>query len=173
MGDKADDILCRLAMTIEQRGNYETVQNKFKEYFTDKINVIYERAKFNSRKQETDEPVNDFITALYALSECCAFETLRDDLIRDRIVIGLKDAKLPERLQLHANLTLEKAITMARQSETVRKQQAELRQEEDEDLKIEAVHKNKYRQDSSKKPNKSEKGRYWPSLQKKRKDKSK
>ncbi len=32
---------------------------------------------------------------------------------------------------------------MARQSETVRKQQTELRQEEDEDLKIEAVHKKK------------------------------
>lgn len=135
--------------------------------------MIYERAKFNSRKQEPDEPVNDFITALYSLSERCAFETLRDELIRDRIVVGLKYTKLSERLQLHANLTLEKAITMARQSETVGKQQAELRQEEDEDLKIEAVHKEKYRRDSSKKPNKSEKGRNWPSFQNKRKDKSK
>lgn len=51
MGDKADDILCGLAMTTEERGKYETVQNKFKEHFTGKINVIYERAKFNSRKQ--------------------------------------------------------------------------------------------------------------------------
>ncbi len=84
-------------MTTEQRGNYETVQNKFKEYYTGKINVIYERAKFNSRKQEPDEPVNDFITALNALSEHCAFETLREELIRDRISVGLKDAKLSER----------------------------------------------------------------------------
>ncbi len=84
-------------MTTEQRGNYETVQNKFKEYYTGKINVIYERAKFNSRQQEPDEPVNDFITALNALSEHCAFETLREELIRGRISVGLKDAKLSER----------------------------------------------------------------------------
>jgi len=170
MGDKADDILCGLAMTTEERGNYETVQNKFKEYFTGKINVIYERAKFNSRKQEQDEPVNDFITALYSLSERCAFGPLRDELIRDRIVVGLKDIKLSERLQLHANLTLEKAITMARQSEAVRKQQAELRQEEDEDLKLDAVHKEMYRQDSTKKP-KSGKGGNWKNFQKTRKEK--
>ncbi|KAK3524638.1 hypothetical protein QTP70_032192, partial [Hemibagrus guttatus] len=49
----------------------------------------------------------------------CAFGTLRDELIRDRIVVGLKDIKLSERLQLHANLTLENAMTMARQSETL------------------------------------------------------
>lgn len=44
-------------MTTEQRGNYETAHNlhKFKEYFTGKINVIYERAKFNCRKREPDQ----------------------------------------------------------------------------------------------------------------------
>ena len=45
-------------------------------------------------------------------------------MIRDRIVVGLRDRKLSERLQLEADLTLEKAMTMARQSESVRKQQS-------------------------------------------------
>lgn len=63
---------------------------------------------------------------------------------------------------------------MARQSEMVRKQQAELRQEEDEeDLKLEVVHKEKYRQDSSKRSNKPGKGRNWTSYQKNGKEKSK
>jgi len=31
-------------------------------------NVIFEQAKFNSRKQEPGEPVDAFITALYALA---------------------------------------------------------------------------------------------------------
>ena len=48
-------------------------------------------------------------------------------MIRDRIVVGLRDRKLSERLQLEADLTLEKAITMARQSESVRKQQSIIR----------------------------------------------
>ena len=35
----------------------------------------------------------------------------------------LKDKKLSEKLQLDSKLTLEKAVTQARQSETVKKQQ--------------------------------------------------
>lgn len=51
------------------------------------------------------------------------FDTPREDLIQDRIVVGLKEKKLSEKLQLDPNLTLEKAVTKARQSETVKKQQ--------------------------------------------------
>ena len=39
------------------------------------------------------------------------------------MVVGLKDKKLSEQLQLDFKLTLEKAVTKARQSETVKKQQ--------------------------------------------------
>ena len=37
--------------------------------------------------------------------------------------MGLKDKKLSEKLQLDSKLTLEKAVTQTRQSETVKKQQ--------------------------------------------------
>ena len=40
-----------------------------------------------------------------------------------RIVVGMKDKKLSEQLQLDSKLTSEKAITKTRQSETVKKQQ--------------------------------------------------
>ena len=43
--------------------------------------------------------------------------------MRDRIVVGLKDKKLSEKLQLNSKLSLEKAVTQARQSEAVKKQQ--------------------------------------------------
>ena len=85
--------------------------------------MIFVRAKFNLRSQKENEPVNNFITDLYCLSEYCEFGTLKNDLIRDRIVVGLKDKKLSEQLQLDSKLTLEKAITKSRQSETVKKQQ--------------------------------------------------
>ena len=42
--------------------------------------MIYERAKFNQRRQTTDEPVETFITALYSLAEHCEFGTLREEL---------------------------------------------------------------------------------------------
>ncbi len=40
-------------------------------------------------------------------------------MIRDRLVVGIKDAGLSERLQLDPTLTLEKAKTSIRQREAV------------------------------------------------------
>ena len=91
---------------------------------------IFERAKFNQRRQEEGEPVDDFVTLLYCLSEHCRYDNLRDEMIRDRIVVGLRDSTLSEKLQLEPNLTLETAITFARQREQVKKQQQVIRANE-------------------------------------------
>ena len=77
---------------------------------------------------------------MYALSEHRSYGQLRDELIRNKIVVGLRDEKLSERLQLDADLTLKKAVDQARQSEAVKKQQTLLRnnfQEADAD----AIHR--------------------------------
>ena len=87
-----------------------------------KKNVIYERAKFNQRKQH-GESVDTFITALHNLAEHCRYGELQEEMVHDRIVVGLLDTALFEKLQLDPDLTLEKAMTSARQWEMVRKQQ--------------------------------------------------
>ena len=48
-------------------------------------------------------------------------------MIRDRIVVGIRDARLSERLQLDHKLTLDDAVTAVRQSEQVKQQQTVLR----------------------------------------------
>jgi hypothetical protein len=63
--------------------------------------------------------VDHFITALRTLSEHCGYGDIRDQLIRDFIVVGICDDKLSEKMQLDPDLTLEKAISLARQSEDV------------------------------------------------------
>ena len=59
MGDEAEDILTSFRLTEEQRKNYTTVVEKFDSYFVKRRNLIFERAKFNRRRQEEGEPVND------------------------------------------------------------------------------------------------------------------
>ena len=49
MEDKADDILASFALSADERKQYATVKEKFDRYFMKKHNVIFERAKFNSR----------------------------------------------------------------------------------------------------------------------------
>ena len=56
-----------------------------------KTNTIYERYKLNNRSQEQAESIDTYITTLRALAETCEFGTLKDDLIRVRIVCGVRD----------------------------------------------------------------------------------
>ena len=129
MGDEADDIFKSFRFeSPDHETKYDKVREQFDNYFVVKRNTIFERSKFNMRKQETQEPVDAFITDLYCLSEYCEYGALRDEMIRDRIVVGLRDMKLSEKLQLDPNLTLEKAINAARQSEAVKKQQETIRE---------------------------------------------
>ncbi len=127
MGDEADDILRGLTLPAAERDTYKGVRDGFQSFFVVKKNVIYERAKFNMRKQREGESVDSFVTALYALAEHCNYGVLHDELIRDRLVVGLLDKGLSEHMQLDAELTLDKAVRMARQSEEVKKQQVSLR----------------------------------------------
>ena len=48
---------------------------------------------------------------------------MKDELIRDRLVVGIRDSALSERLQLEPELTLDKAKKLIRQRESVRTQQ--------------------------------------------------
>ena len=75
MGDKAEDILQLFALTN----------------LPDSIIC---------RKQEDSETVDEFITDLYRLAENCEYGNLHDELVRDRIVVGIRDRKLSEKLQL-------------------------------------------------------------------------
>ena len=123
MGDEADDILRSFRLSEEDAKKYDVVKAKFDGHFVKRRNVIYERAKFNQRCQEPSESVDSFITALYGLAEYCGYAGLHDEMIRDRIVVGLRDARLSKKLQLDPELTLEKAVTQVRQAEAVKQQQ--------------------------------------------------
>ena len=59
----------------------------------------------------------------HALAEHCDYRDLREELIRDRIVVGILDRVLSEKLQMDATLTLEKAVSLVQYSESVKKQQ--------------------------------------------------
>ena len=51
--------------------------------------IVYERAMFNLHRQQDGERAMDFITDLFKLSEHFEYGSLRNELIRDRIVVGI------------------------------------------------------------------------------------
>ena len=68
MGDEADDILQSFSLSEDEQKVYDRVKTRFERHFVKRRNIIFERAKFNSRKQEQGETVDAFITALYGLA---------------------------------------------------------------------------------------------------------
>ena len=78
----------------------------YKLYYTgdNPKNVIYERAMFHQRMQQNSEQAESFIRSLYEMAEHCDFGASKDDCIRDRLVVGIPDKELSERLQLKEKL---------------------------------------------------------------------
>lgn len=126
MGSEAEDILVSLQLSDEEAKDYDKLKSSFEKHFIPRRNVIFERARFNQRSQMEHEAIEEFVTDLHRLAASCDFGSLKDELIRDRLVVGLRDKNLSEKLQLDANLTLEKAVNTARQSEAVKGQQSVL-----------------------------------------------
>ena len=88
---------------------YGQVIAQFDTFFKVRKNTIFERARFNRRIQIDGESAEQFITCLYQLAEDCAYGDLRDEMIWDRLVVGIRDSTLSERLQMDADLTLDRA----------------------------------------------------------------
>ena len=109
MGDEAEDTLISTNISEEHRKDYSRVIAAFDTFFKVRKNIIFERARFNSRSQREGKSVEQFITSLYNLAENCEYRELKGEMIRDRIVVGIRDRALSEQLQLDAELTLEKA----------------------------------------------------------------
>ena len=72
------------------------------------------------------ESADEYITVLHSLAEDCEYGTLKAELIRDRLVVGIRDTALSQKLQLDPFLTLEKAQTSIRQNEAEKSQQVVL-----------------------------------------------
>lgn len=126
MGPEADKILKSFSLTAEERENFDTVLQKFSEYFVPERNIIHTRAQFHKRNQKQLESIEEYVRSLYDMAEHANFPN-RDECIRDRLVLGVLDKELSEKLQLKSDLTLKDAITIARQNELVKKELEEQR----------------------------------------------
>lgn len=99
----------------EDKEDPDIILNKFKEYCTPKQNITFERHLFNKRAQNIGETFDQFYSELSNLSQSCDFGTLSDQMIRDRIVVGISSAPLRERLLRQGeDLNLTKTVDICR-----------------------------------------------------------
>ena len=126
MGDIADDLLATMQVD-EATVTYDDLVGAFNAHFNERKNKIHSRAKFNKRVQRQGEEIDIFIQDLHKIADECEYGTLKEELIRDRIVVGVADDNLSDKLQAMADLTLAQAVQHARQAETRKQSQALIR----------------------------------------------
>lgn len=95
---------------------------KFDEYFLPQKNVTVERHRFFCRNQMEHESVEQYVFELNKMARSCEFESLCSDLVRDRLICGIQDGAMRERLLREPKLTLSKALDICKIAEMTRVQ---------------------------------------------------
>lgn len=119
-GADAIDVFNSFQLTTEQQKDFALVVGRFDAFCTPKRNETFERYVFNSRIQTETESVEEFIMDLKLKSQSCNFGELAGSLMRDRIVMGVRDKHLREKLLGETDLTLEKAVQVCQARELTR-----------------------------------------------------
>ena len=89
-------------------------------------NETVERYKFFTRNQEHGESFEKYLTELKILANTCNFESLKDSLLRDRIICGIIDVNVRERLLRESSLDFEKCVQICRAAELSKSRSKEL-----------------------------------------------
>ena len=115
------------------------ILKKFDEYCNPKRNLTVERHVFNSRMQQPGESIDQYITDLRLKVKTCEYGTMADEMIKDRIVVGVQSDIVRGRLLCEKDLSLTKAIDICKAAEASTKQLEKLADEK----KVEAFQENR------------------------------
>ena len=100
----------------------QDIENVLRKHFDPVKNIIYERFVFFSRNQKSNESINEYVHALKSLASTCDFGSYLKDMLRDRLVVGIRDQKIQRTLLSIATLTFEQAVTNANSMELASKE---------------------------------------------------
>ena len=134
----------------ESKHDPEVLKAKFKLLCEPKLNVIMERHAFNTRDQllvkneltgkDEDEDIRTWVSDLKTLASTCEYGDLKDDLIRDRIVVGLRKNVIRMQLMKESSkLTLERAVEICLLHEQSKKHIASIKPEKQSSSEVDAL----------------------------------
>ncbi len=131
IGTEMQEVYDSLHFTeTEDKNDITVVLKKFETYCVGETNEIYERYCFNQRVQEPNEPIDSYLSALRSMAKTCNYGNLEDNLIRDRLVIGIRDNATRKRLLQEPKLTLNGAVDICRAGEATSQQLKAMTQED-------------------------------------------
>ncbi|KAG5877003.1 hypothetical protein JTB14_020657 [Gonioctena quinquepunctata] len=144
LGEEANEVLETLDLTANDRTDPDKIIKQLDVHFLPKSNPSVETHKFNSRNQLYGESFENFLAELKKIARDCEFGTFKDRLIKDRIVSGIRDQKVKDRLLRETNLDLTKTIEICRVAEQT-EQYIKVMTDKTENLEVSEIHeKNRF-----------------------------
>ena len=116
IGQTGRDIFNTMSFTEDETDKLDILFTKFGTYCKPKQNITVERYHFNTHAQELGESIDQNVTELKLIAS-----ELESQLIRDRIVCGVKSETVKQRLLRAEDLTLDRAISICRAEEQSKK----------------------------------------------------
>ena len=101
----------------EEKAHIKKVLELWANHCIRKTNIIYDRYKFNNHLQEQTDTIDTYITTLRALTETCKFGSVKDDLIRNRVICGVRDKGIQRKLLQECGLTLSQCVDICQANE--------------------------------------------------------
>ena len=120
-GEDAIELFNTFALTDSDSKKLARVVKAFEDYCIPRKNIICERYKFWQCMQDDCETVDQFVTRIRTLVKTCEYND-RDEIIRDKLVFGMKDDATKQKLLSREDLQLKQAIDIARAAEVSKSQ---------------------------------------------------
>jgi hypothetical protein len=92
MGKECLQLQRHLHMQDADREDSAKIIDALQKHFEPNRNVNHERFVFNDCKQSHCETTEQYVAKVRGLADTCEFGALKDDLVRDRLVMGTKDS---------------------------------------------------------------------------------
>ena len=93
MSQDAKDILQTTWISWAERDKYDSVIERLDKHFGVMKNVVYEWARFNTRRQQHRETGHHYILAFYMLAVNCNYGATQEQEICDYLIISIRDVK--------------------------------------------------------------------------------
>lgn len=116
IGEEGLELFQTFNLDEDERKCYKDVVAAFENFCVPKKRIVYERFLFFSRIQKDGEPFDNFLVDIKKLSKACDFGEQQTSLMRDRIVLGINNKRLQEKL-LEKDVDFERAVEMCRAAE--------------------------------------------------------
>ncbi|UYV63361.1 K02A2.6-like, partial [Cordylochernes scorpioides] len=122
MGSKTYGVLKNLCSPILPKDKtFDNLIDILKRHFSPKRSIVVERFIFFKRMQLKEESISDYLVEIKRLASSCNFGNFLEDSLRDKMVYGLYNAKIQNRILLEGDISLAKVIEIALSMEAAEK----------------------------------------------------